>query len=83
MLLLAALVLLQDSSSTAYLDPAARELVARARARRETMDRSITGYDVMVTERMAVGIRALRRDRTLYRRELAVRVGWRRDTVGR
>lgn len=83
MLLLAALLVLQDSSSSAYLDAAARDLVARARVRREAVDRSIRGYDVMVTERIAVGIRALRRDRTLYRRELAIRVGWRRDTVAR
>lgn len=83
MLLLAALLVLQDSASSAYLDVAARDLVTRARARRAAVDRSIRGYDVTVTERIAVGIRALRRDRTLYHRELAVRVGWRRDTVGR
>jgi len=67
--------------SSAYLDPAARRLVAAARTRRETMDRSITAYRTRVRERIGVGIRALRRDRMLYRREIALLVDWRRDGV--
>lgn len=67
--------------SSAYLDPAARRLVAAARTRRETIDRSITAYRTRVRERIGVGIRALRRDRMLYRRELALRIDWRRDSV--
>src|SRR6266516_7853227 len=67
-------------STSAYLDPGARELVARAR--RLLVDRSIRAYDVTVRERIAVGLRALRRDRMVYRRELALHVSWRRDTVG-
>ena len=67
--------------SSAYLDPAARRLVAAARTRRETIDRSITAYRTRMRERIGVGVRALRRDRTLYRRELALRINWRRDSV--
>ncbi|HEX9348993.1 MAG TPA: ShlB/FhaC/HecB family hemolysin secretion/activation protein [Gemmatimonadales bacterium] len=67
--------------SSAYLDPTARRLVAAARTRRETMDRSITAYRTRVRERIGVGIRALRRDRMLYRREIALLVDWRRDGV--
>ena len=79
----AALVLQTPHDSTsAYLDPGARDLVARARARRLLVDRSIRAYDVTVRERIAVGLRALRRDRMVYRRELALHVSWRRDTVG-
>lgn len=72
-----------DSSAlaTAYLDPAARDLIARARARREVSDRSIRAYRVTMKERIGLGIRALRRDRMLYRRELTLRIDWRRDTT--
>jgi hypothetical protein len=67
--------------SSAYLDPAARRLVAAARTRRETIDRSITAYRTRMRERIGVGVRALRRDRMLFRRELALRIDWRRDSV--
>jgi hypothetical protein len=72
----------RGADSGAYLDPAARRLVAAARVRRETIDRSITAYRVTMQERIGAGVRALRRDRTLYRRELALRIYWRRDSVG-
>jgi len=61
----------QDSS--AYLDPGARELVRRARERRASAEQLITDYHVRVTERISLGLRALRRDRTFYQRELAAR----------
>lgn len=67
--------------SSAYLDAEARRLVAASRSRRETIDRSITAYSTTMRERIGVGIRALRRDRMLYRRELALRINWRRDSV--
>ncbi len=70
-------------TSGAYLDAEARRLVAAARTRRETIDRSITGYRTTMRERIGVGIRALRRDRMLYRRELALHIDWRRDSVTR
>jgi hypothetical protein len=41
--------------SAAYLDAAARRLVAAARTRRETIDRSITAYRTRVRERIGVG----------------------------
>ena len=71
------------ADSSAYVDATARRLVAAARARRETIDRSITAYRVTMRERIGAGVRALRRDRMLYRRELALRIEWRRDSVGR
>ena len=67
--------------SSAYLDAQARRLVAAARERRETIDRSITAYRTRMRERIGVGIRALRRDRMLYRREIALLIDWRRDSV--
>jgi hypothetical protein len=67
----------------AYADSAARDLVVLARARRVSVDRSLRRYRVVVKERLGVGIRALRRDRMLYRREMAARIEWDRDSVGR
>ena len=85
-MIIAPLVLLlaaqQPADSSAYLDPTARRLVAAARARRETVDRSISAYTVTMRERIGAGVRALRRDRMLYRRELALHIEWRRDSVG-
>lgn len=72
-----------ESDDRAYLDEPARALVARARARRTTLDRSITTYTTAMKERIGVGIRALRRDRMLYHRELALRIRWSRDSIGR
>jgi hypothetical protein len=84
--IIASLVLLlaaqQPADSSAYLDPTARRLVAAARARRETVDRSISAYTVTMRERIGAGVRALRRDRMLYRRELALHIEWRRDSAG-
>ena len=71
----------QAQDSSAYLDAGARRLVAAARTRRETVDRSITAYQTRMRERIGVGIRALRRDRMLYRRELTLQIDWRRDSV--
>lgn len=62
--------------ATAYLDPTARILVARARARRDSVDRTITRYDATVREHISAGLRAFRRDRLLYRREAASRIHW-------
>ncbi|HYU07944.1 MAG TPA: hypothetical protein VEK77_01040, partial [Gemmatimonadales bacterium] len=82
-ILVTAVLAVQSPSgdSSAYLDADARRLVAAARSRRETIDRSITAYRTTVRERIGVGIRALRRDRMLYRREIALRIDWRRDSV--
>jgi len=82
-ILVAAVLAVQTPSgdSSAYLDAEARRLVAASRSRRETIDRSITAYRTTMRERIGVGIRALRRDRLLYRRELALRISWHRDSV--
>ncbi|HXV90914.1 MAG TPA: hypothetical protein VD707_06050, partial [Gemmatimonadales bacterium] len=72
-----------DSIRTAYLDDAARLLVDRARERRETVDRSISAYTATMKEQIGMGLRALRRDRMVYHRELALRITWNRDTLGR
>ncbi|HEY3279129.1 MAG TPA: BamA/TamA family outer membrane protein [Gemmatimonadales bacterium] len=64
-------------------DSAASRLLSLARARRQTIDRSISAYQVTMRERIGAGVRALRRDRVLYRRELVLRIDWRRDGVGR
>ena len=84
-ILVAAVLAVQTPAgdSSAYLDVESRRLVAASRARRETIDRSITGYQTTMKERISVGIRALRRDRMLWRRELALRIDWRRDSLGR
>ena len=65
--------------ASAYLDPAARELVRLARERRRLVDRSIRAYQTIARERISVGLRALRRDRTLWEREVASRIDWERD----
>jgi hypothetical protein len=67
----------------AYADARAKELVTLARTRRQTVDRSIREYRVLAKERIGVGVRALRRDRMLYRREMVARIEWQRDSVGR
>lgn len=75
----ALLFALQLGPADAFLDPGARELVARARERRESVDRSLRAYRTLAKEHISVGVRALGRERVLYRRELAARVDWRRD----
>ncbi len=81
MLLLLAILALQTQadSSNAYLDPGARDLVRRARERHTIATAAITGYRALVQERISLGLRALRRDRVFYRRELAGRIAWHRD----
>lgn len=78
------LTLQSPSDSTAYLDAGARALVARARERRDTAEEAITDYHARVQERISLGLRALRRDRTFYQREMAAQLAWHRhapDTV--
>jgi len=69
--------LVQDS--TAYLDGGARDLVRRARERRALVEEAITDYHAQVQERIVLGLRALRRDRTFYQREMVGRIAWHRD----
>jgi hypothetical protein len=67
----------------AYHDAGARELVRLARERQTLDDRSIVEYRMLASQRISVGMRALRRDRMLFRRELAARIHWKREGVGR
>lgn len=88
--LLAALLAVQPPADTvrpppaqppadAYLDDAARELVARARARGESTAREIREYHTVARERLTLGLQTLGRERLFFRRELAARIHWRRD----
>ncbi len=67
----------------AYADSATAALVRHARAARERNERLVTAYTATATQRIGVGIRALSRDRMLYRQELVARIFWRRDSVSR
>jgi hypothetical protein len=69
--------------ATAYEDDATRELVRLARGRRGALDASVFHYTALSRQRISVGIRALRRDRLLYRRETASTVDWWRDRPSR
>lgn len=64
-------------------DPGAQDIVDRARAARSRNERLVTSYTANVTQRIGVGIRALRRDRMLYGSELAARITWNRDGPSR
>jgi len=82
----AALVALHSPSSAqadttpsdAYLDPTARVLVERARQRRQQVESGIESYQVLGRQRVYAGMRVVGRNRTLYTRELAARIHWRR-----
>ncbi|MFP4623418.1 MAG: hypothetical protein ACLFRX_04495 [Gemmatimonadota bacterium] len=69
--------------ATAYPDAATRELVRLARGQRDVIDGSVFHYTATARQRISIGIRALRRERLLYRREVASRVEWWRDRPGR
>lgn len=72
---------IQDSAS-AYVDPGAAALLRGARERRARVERSIDMYRVTARERVHAGLQAVRRDRTLFGREMAVRIEWRRGETG-
>ena len=67
------------AQTDAYLDPIARELVARSREARDELGREIRSYEAVVLQRMAARLRVPLRDRLLARQESAVRVRWTRD----
>jgi hypothetical protein len=82
MLLLAASLLLQVQIPVdAYADSATRALVTEVRAARERNERMVTQYSVRASQRIGLGIRALARDRMLFRQELVADIVWRRDSV--
>lgn len=66
--------------ASAFRDPAARDLVLRAREARMTQDSTLTGYVANSYERMSVGMGFTRigRDRLLLRSERAAHVTWQR-----
>lgn len=66
-----------------FLDPGARELLRRVRVGKESREAAITHYSALARERISMGVRALGRDRLVYRRELAAHVDWRRDGPSR
>jgi hypothetical protein len=69
--------------SDAYHDTAAADHVRLARERRQIADLSVERYRALSKERISVGLRGIRRDRLLYRREVAGRIDWTRDGPGR
>ncbi|MQA89570.1 MAG: hypothetical protein GEU90_04980 [Gemmatimonas sp.] len=64
--------------SDAYLDEDAAMMVAAARVRTSGANERIEAYRMTARQRFSVGVRGLRRDRMIYRREIATRVDWRR-----
>ena len=68
---------------SAYKDADARDMVHRARQRSESTASEIRAYDTTAKERISLGLRALGRERLFFRRELAARVHWQREGVGR
>ena len=68
-----------EGSPNAYADAGAAAIVASARAARARNERLVSSYQVNVTQRMGVGIRALRRDRMLFGQELSAHIEWHRD----
>src|SRR5690606_36235046 len=62
-------------------DSATRAFVAEARAARERNELLVTSYRVRASQRLGIGIRALTRDRMLWRQELVADIHWRRDSV--
>ena len=66
--------------ASAYRDPTARSLVARAREARAVQDSLLQSYEAMSTLRMSVGarLRAIGRDRLIWRLESARKIQWQR-----
>ncbi|MEP6590198.1 MAG: BamA/TamA family outer membrane protein [Gemmatimonadota bacterium] len=64
-----------------YADSATASLVQHARQARLRNERLVTAYRATVSSRMGVGLKALARDRMLYREELVANIAWRRDSV--
>ena len=63
----------------AFLDPDARTLHARARARWHEVDAALVRYQAVVSERVAASLRMPLRDRTLYASERSARIIWERN----
>jgi hypothetical protein len=66
--------------ANAYRDPAARDVIARAREARLRQDSSLLSYDAITKQRISawLGVRKLGVRRLAYRNEIASRVRWQR-----
>ena len=64
--------------ASAYRDARAREIISQARLARFHQDSSLTSYDAVVKQRLSAGlnVKAIGRERLLFRSELAARVRW-------
>jgi hypothetical protein len=67
--------------ATAFKDPAAKELLARARVARMGQDSALRSYDASSYQRISAGISFTRigRDRLIFRMEHSGRVRWQKD----
>ena len=65
-------------AASAFRDVGARETIERARRARFFQDSTLTSYDATVKQRLSAGlnVKAIGRDRLLFRMELAARVRW-------
>ena len=70
-----------EHERTAFLDPAARALLLRAREARLAQDTLLVSYSASAYQRVSVGmaLRRLARDRLFFREEQAVDIHWDRD----
>src|SRR5687767_12925056 len=71
-----------ELEASAFRDPAARDLLMRARAARMRQDSALLAYDATAYQRLSAGLgfRAFGRDRLLFRTENASRVRWSRNS---
>lgn len=70
-----------ELEASAFRDPAAKTLLARAREARMRQDSALLSYDATAYQRISAGLgfRAFGRERLLFRTENASRVRWSRD----
>ncbi len=75
----------EEHRRTAFRDPAARELLLKARAARLAQDSSLQSYDVKSYQRISAGmsLRETARERLVWRGENASRVRWQRGIGAR
>ena len=68
--------------ANAYRDATARDIVSRARGARLEQDSSLMAYDARTLQRISarLGLRAMGRERLVFRTESATRVRWSRET---
>ena len=79
------IVATSEQLATAFLNPEARTLLARARAARIGQDSSLREYDASALQRMTLRLALTRfgRERIVFRHEVATRVRWDRAVGAR